>query len=71
MRDVITKMNDAMTKMLVTMDKLEMRMLESTEKLDALIHVVDGIVRPPIPDELLRAESATRRSGKRSGGYIC
>ena len=39
-------MNDAMTKMLGTMEKLETRMLESTEKFDALIHVVDGIVRP-------------------------
>ena len=33
-----------MTRMLATMDKLEMRMLESTEKLDALIQVVDGLV---------------------------
>ena len=40
-------MNDAMTRMLVTMDKLEMRMLESAEKLDAPIHFVDGMVRPP------------------------
>jgi len=47
MNDAMTRMNDAMTRMLATMDKLEMRMLESTEKLDALIHVVHGIVRPP------------------------
>ena len=37
---------DAMTKMLGTMEKLDTRLLEVTEKLNALIHVVDGMVRP-------------------------
>ena len=38
-------MNDAMTKMAGSMEKLELKMLETGEKLDALIKVVDGIIR--------------------------
>ena len=37
MNDAMTRMNDAITKTLATMDKLEMRMLESAEKLDEVV----------------------------------
>jgi len=47
-------MNEAMAKMAVAMEQaeaqmrlLEVKMLETTEKLDALIRVVDGLIRRP------------------------
>ncbi len=45
MNEAMTKTNKVMTKMIGTMEKLETRMLQSTEKLDALIRVVDGVIR--------------------------
>ena len=47
MADAMTKTNVAIEKVVQNMDKLELKMAETTEKLDALIRVVDGIIRRP------------------------
>jgi len=47
MSDAMTKTNIAIGRVVETMEKLELKMAETTEKLDALIKVVDGIIRRP------------------------
>jgi hypothetical protein len=49
MNDAMTKVAGALAQAVATMDKLEMKLLETGEKLDALIKVVDGVIRRDPP----------------------
>jgi hypothetical protein len=49
MNDAMTKVAGALAQAVATMDKLEMKLLETGERLDALIKVVDGVIRRDPP----------------------